>query len=365
MRSTTSQLATVVALAGVLLAGGCRKSAAPPKKQGGGGMFTVDVVPVATQPLRETLSATGTLLARESVTLQAERAGAITEVRFEEGKPVKAGEVLVAIDDAELQAQAGRAKAQLELAMALETRQRDLLKTRGISEAEFDQSRANLSIAKAENQLAQAQLAKTKIVAPFDGVAGLRQVSVGTYLTPGTPICTFQDISALKIDFSLPERYLPHIRPGQKVTFRIAGRSDTFQAEIAAIDPAIDVATRSLQIRAMVQNEEQRLLPGSFAEVEVTLDQIADAILIPPIALIPGLKQQTVFIHRDGAAEERKVQSGLRTANAVQIIDGLQPGDELITSGVLQLRPGMKVRVKPLPAPASTAAPGAKPVVET
>jgi membrane fusion protein (multidrug efflux system) len=179
---------------------------------------------------------------------------------------------------------------------------------------------------------------------------------VGAHLTPGTPISTFQDISSLKIDFSLPERYLPHMEVGQKITFRLVGRAETFQGEIAAIEPMIDIATRSLQIRAMVKNDEQRLLPGSFAEVEVTLDEIADAILIPPIALVPGLKQQAVFIHRDGTVEERKVQSGLRLADAVQITEGLEPGDELITTGVLQLRAGMKVKVKPA---AMSAAPAA------
>jgi membrane fusion protein, multidrug efflux system len=182
--------------------------------------------------------------------------------------------------------------------------------------------------------------------APFDGVAGLRNVSVGAYLTPGTAICTFQDISSLKIDFSLPERYLGLIKTGQVVYFRVSGRAERFEAKVAAIEPAVDVQTRSVTVRATVPNENTKLLPGSFAEVEIVLDEIPDAILIPSIALMPGLQQQTVFVHEGGQVVARKVQVGLRTSDAVQILEGLKPGDQLITSGILQLRPGMQVQVK-------------------
>ena len=328
--------------------------------------FVVDVMVIEPQPFRETLFGTGSLVAREAVQLQSERVGVVKEISFDEGKAAKAGEVLVSIDDSELQAERERARAQLELAAAAEKRQSNLLQSRGISAAEYDQSQANLEVAKAEVALIESQLAKTQIRAPFDGVAGLRRVSVGTYLTPGTPICSFQDISSLKIDFSLPERYLGFLAAGQKVGFRIAGRAEKFEATIAAIEPSVDVQTRSLLIRATVPNEDSRLLPGSFAEVEVVLDEIKDAILIPPIALIPGLQQQTVFVHREGKVEERKVQSGLRTADAVQIVEGLEAGDELITSGILQLRPGMRVQVKRAPkqAPATAQEQSPKPAGE-
>lgn len=329
--------------------GACGKPKEAARKPVARSSFVVDVVPVEPQPFRETLFATGTLVAHDSVELQSERSGVVREISFEEGKRVKAGEVLLTIDDSELQAQLARAKAQLKLTVATESRQRNLLKTRGISPSDYDQSLANLDIAKAEVALIESQIEKTKIRAPFDGFAGLRRVSVGTYLTPGTAICSFQDLSSLKIDFSLSESYLGYIEAGQKVSFRIAGRSEKFEATIAAIEPLVDVQTRSLLARATVPNEQIRLLPGSFAEVEVLLGEIPDAILIPAIALIPGLKQQTVFVHRDGLVEGRKVQSGLRTADAVQIVEGLKVGEEVITSGVLQLRPGMKVQVKKVP----------------
>ena len=325
----------------------CSKDEARPTRPASA-PYTVDVVTVAPRPFRETLSATGSLRARESVTLQAERAGIVREVRFEEGKPVRAGQTLVVTDDSELQAQLASAKAQRELAAANEARDRALLAdSQLISRAAYDQSAAALHVAEAAVALIEAQLKKTRIVAPFDGIAGLRQVSVGAYMTPGTAIGTFQDIGALKLDFTLPERYLANLRGARTVNVRVAGATEPIVGEIYAIEPAIDVSTRSIHVRALVGNEGQRLLPGAFAEVEVVLGEVPDAILIPPIALLPGLKEQRVFVHRDGQAEERVVEPGLRTADAVQILKGLAPGEEVIVSGLLQIRPGMKVQARP------------------
>jgi membrane fusion protein (multidrug efflux system) len=317
--------------------------------------YMVEVITVQPRAFREVIFATGTLQARESVTLQAERSGALTEVRFDEGKLIKAGEVLAVIDDSELQAQLQRAQAQLELATAIEKRDRSLIESgQLISEAEFEQTRANLNIAKAETELIRAQLVKTRVRAPFDGVAGLRRISIGAYVTPGTPIASVQDIRTLKLDFTLPERYLANLRDVENVTFRVAGASDPIPAEVYAIEPLIDLATRSLVIRALAANKDLRLLPGAFAEVQVALEEIPDAILIPPIALAPGLKVQKVFVHRNGEVEEREVVPGLRTADAVQIVKGLAAGDELIVSGILQLRAGMKVQVRPAASRAAT-----------
>ena len=330
-----------------LMASGCSKKESLSAKQVAA-PYVVEVTKVKPQAFRETLFATGTLRARESVTLQTERAGVVKEIRFEEGKPVKAGEVLVVIDDSDLRAQLVSAKAQLELAAATEKRDRELLRTdRLVSEAAYEQSLANFHVAEAAVQLIEAQIHKTRIEAPFDGIAGLRRVSVGAYVTPGSIIGTFQDIGALKLDFTLPERYLANVRNARTVNIKVAGVSDSLVGTIYALEPAIDVGTRSLLARAIMPNEEQQLLPGGFAEVEVVLGDIPDAILIPPIALIPGLKAQKVLVHRNGQVEERAVETGLRTADSVQIVKGLQAGDELITSGILQLRPGMKIQVRP------------------
>lgn len=333
-------------LIGASLAAGCGKKA-PVAASGSSGpsALVVEVRKVEPTPFRETLLATGTLLANEVVTLQAETAGIVTGIHFEEGRPVKTGDVLVELDEVELQARAARAEAELALASALEKRQRDLMLANAISSADYDQAAANLSVARAETELVRAQLAKRKIRAPFDGVVGLRRISAGAYLTPGAAIGTLQDLSSLKLDFSVPERYYVHLRAGREVRFRMAGRNDVFTARIVAVEPSADVATRSILVRAAMPNQAG-LLPGAFVEVEVALDEVPDALLIPPIALVPGLSRQIVYVLRDGVAEEREVRPGMRTPTAVQILEGLRPGDEIITSGVLLLRPGMKVQTR-------------------
>lgn len=356
-RVSQKAIATMVLSGLAMVIISCEKkdsdSAGPPVN--GMSPFVVEVITVEPQQLEETLTATGTLVANESVVLQSERPAVVTEIHFEEGQMVKAGEVMVVMDDSELQPQLERAVAQRRIALTLEKRQSELLKSRGVSEYEYEQTVANVKIAEAEEALIRAQIAKTRIVAPFDGVTGLRKVSVGSYLTPGMTICTFQDISSLKLDFSLPERYLAYLQPGQKVKFRVTGMSERFAAEITVIEPTIDVQTRTMMVRAKVPNEEASLLPGSFTEVEVTLKEIPDALMIPPIALIPGLKQQTVLVHHDGVVDERRVVAGLRTPGGVQIVDGLSVGDEVLVTGVLQVRKGMKVKVHRVEAPLSSA----------
>ncbi len=313
--------------------------AAPP-------VFTVDTVTITPGSLSETLTATGTLLPRESVELQSERAGVVRQIAFVEGQPVKAGTALVRIDDSELRAELERAKARLALDTASESRQRALLQSRGTSQATYDTSVANLGAARAEANLIEAQIAKTVIRAPFDGVPGLRHVSLGSYVTPGTRIVSFTDTAALKLDFGIPERYASYVRINTDVTFRVTGRSESFRAHIYAIEPAVEVATRSVLLRAEVPNPDGMLLPGSFAEVKVVLADTPDALSVPAIALVPGLRQQTVFVFENGRAAPREVQIGLRTADSVQITEGLAPGDRVIPTGILQLRPGMKVEAR-------------------
>lgn len=332
---------------GLALIAGCKE--APPAV--GGGVSTsaiiVEVRKVEPQAFRETIFATGTLLANEVITLQTETAGVVTAINFEEGRAVKANSVLVAMDDVELQARASRAEAELELATALEKRQRELRQASAVSGSDYDQSAARLAIARADLELVRAQLAKRTIRAPFDGVIGLRRVSVGAYLTPGTSIGTLQDLSSLKLDFSVPERYYAFLNAGREVRFRMSGRNDVFTARIIAVEPAADLATRSIVVRSVLPANNAALLPGAFVEVEVPLEEISNAIIIPAIALVPGLSRQVVFVHRNGVAEEREVRPGMRTSTGVQILDGLAPGDELITSGVLLLRQGMKIQTRP------------------
>ncbi len=355
MLRPSSLVGFCLALMCAFLVTGCKKKSDAPQKRQAASPYVVEVVTIKGRPFRGTLSATGTLRAQESVNLQAERAGIVTKINFEEGKPVKSGQVLITTDDSELQAQLARNQAQLELVTATEKRSGELLKSQALSQAEYDQSLANLHIAQAEVDLIKAQIAKTRIVAPFDGIAGLRQVSPGAYLTVGRTVASLQDIRTLKLDFTLPERYLEAIRQAQTISIRVAGRTEPLSGKIDAIEPAIMESTRSLMVRALVPNEEQALLPGGFAEVEVALQEIPNAILIPAIALIPGLKEQKVFLNRNGEVDERTVRIGRRTADSVQIESGLKDGDQLIITGILQLRPKMKVQIRQVADEALTA----------
>lgn len=326
--------------------GACGRSGTEEREERRPPRYQVETYRVTTEPFAHRLNATGTLLASEFVEIQSERSGLVTEIAFEEGVPVRAGEVLVRIDDSELRAELARAQARLALETAQEERQRTLLQQRNIAAAVYDESLANLNIARAEVGLINAQLARTLIRAPFDGVPGLREISLGSFLTPGTPITSFQDISSLRIDLAVPERYIPFLRVGQHLEIRVAGRNERFLGEIFAIEPGVDVSTRSVLLRGRVPNEGGALKPGQFAEIAIELEENPEAILIPSLALIPGLRENRVLVYEDGVVAEREVSVGIRTSTAIQILEGLAPGDRVITTGILQLRPGMEVDVR-------------------
>jgi len=325
--------------------GGCSSEAPgePTPQLEGRRQMSVETVTLEPRPFRETLQATGTLRAREAASLQSEVAGVVTKIHFEEGQPVEAGTLLVEIDDAQWQAQHERAKARVVLADANEKRQRELLGSGDLSQATYDETAANLRVARAELALVEAELAKTRVRAPFDGIVGLREVSVGSYLSPGSPIVRIAAIDALKLDFSLPERYQELIRTGAPVRFTVSGRSGEFEGRVYAVEPVIDADTRSLLLRAEIPNPDGRLLPGAFADVELVLDDVPDALLVPAAALIPGLKRQTVYVFHDGVVEEREIEAGIRTADAVVVEKGLAPGERVVVTGLLQVRDGMAV----------------------
>ena len=196
----------------------------------------------------------------------------------------------------------------------------------------------------AEAALINARLEKTRVRAPFDGRVGLRHISAGTYLTPGARVATLQNLSTLKIEFTVAERHMDRLRTGAAIEVRIAGAADPITASVYAIEPRIDEVTRTIRLRARAANPDGRILPGAFATVRLPLRTIPDAILIPAAAVIPGLNQQTVYVIEDGKAAPRVVQTGIRLDREIQITSGLKAGDVVITSGQLQIRPGAPVR---------------------
>ncbi len=297
-------------------------------------------------PLNDVLVAAGTVLADEQVEIAAEASGRITGIRFEEGKPVKAGDLLVTINNADLLAQAERNAFQLSLAETREVRQRQLLEKQGISQQTYDQVLTELNALKAEAALLEAQLDKTRIKAPFDGLLGLRLLSEGSYVSPGTKIVRLARISPVKLEFAIPERFVEYVRPGVEILFRVDNKAEAMKATIYAVEPVIDKQSRSLTARARYANSQGELVPGAFARVELPLMNLSEVLQVKAEALIPEMGRNKVFVYKNGKAEARQVVTGIRTEKMVQITEGLQAGDTVIVSGLLQLRNGMAVQLQ-------------------
>ncbi len=352
MRRLTLFLLALVIVGALLVPRLISKTAsdsAPAAGGAGGGetrVLRVDVEEMVPERLVERLATTGTVRANEQVELVSEVSGKIEEILFEEGSRVEAGQVLVKLDASELLAEQERALHLLELAQRREARQHELLDDGVISEEEYENALSRRNVLRAELRLIEAQLVKTAIRAPFAGVVGLRRVSLGSYLSPQTRIATLQDVDAVKIDFSVPEKYAARMRVGGEISFSVKGDERTFRGEIYAIEPAVDAETRSLELRAKSPNPDGVLVPGAFADVELVVREIPDALTVPSIAVVPELGGKKIFVLEDGKARARQVRTGIRTDQRVQITDGLAAGERVIVSAIQQLRAELEVEAR-------------------
>ena len=338
-----------LAVAAFVILRPAESESAPPRGGGGGPdePAPVETYVARAEPIQDRISATGTLLANEEVELVGETSGRITRVLFREGSPVRAGQLLVKVNDAELQADLESVRRRLALAELTLGRQNRLLEMGGVSREEFDLTQNEVDVLRAELQRIQAQIAKTEVRAPFGGTIGLREVSEGSYLSPQQRIATLQDLDPIKVEFDIPERSQGQVRVGSPVTFRVEGSDGEYEATVYALAQEIDPNTRTLRVRAQGSNPERTLRPGSFARVELIQREIPDALLVPTSALIPSAKQTTVFLVRDGLALSQPVQTGIRTEERVQITSGVAAGDTVVTAGLQQLRPGQPVQPTP------------------
>ena len=337
--------AVLVALALPKLSSPDKAAAALPPSAGGGRVLSVTTHVARPEVLRDRIVTTGTLRANEEVELRSEASGKIVSLFFEEGRPVRQGQVLLKINDAELQAQRRQAEYRLTLATDREARQKTLLEKGGISREEYDATVNEVNVLKAGLDLIKAQIDKTELKAPFDGVVGLRYVSEGSYISPTTQIATLQDVSPLKVEFSIPERYASRVRSGNEIVFTVEGQEGAFRGRIYAYEPKIEAGTRTLRLRALSPNTDARLVPGGFAHVDLVFEEIADAVAVPAIAVIPELGGKKVFVVEDGRAAARTVETGIRLDDRVQVVSGLAPGDTVVTSGLQTIRPGMPLQV--------------------
>jgi membrane fusion protein (multidrug efflux system) len=318
--------------------GGKGKSGARPS-------LNVNGVVVNAGNFNNDLGITGTIEANESVALQSEVAGLVTGIFFKEGTNVKKGTLLVKINDRDIQAQLEQARTKEKLSASNENRAKQLLEKGAISQEEYDTSLADVLSLKAQTQLIRAQLDKTSIYAPFSGKIGLRSISSGEYITPSKVIANLMSIDPIKISFSVPEKYAGQIKLNSAISFRTSGSSKLYSGKVFAIEPGINTQTRTLQIKAIAPNANMELLPGAFAKIELSLNTLENAILIPNEAIIPVLKGKTVYISKNGKAQQVPVEAGTRTAENIVITSGLNIGDTVLTTGAMALKPNALVNV--------------------
>jgi membrane fusion protein (multidrug efflux system) len=309
-----------------------------------GGPTPVKVVKVEPQTSYKTIETTGNILANEEVILYPETQGRITSIKFTEGAQVQAGDLLLKINDAELLAQLKKAQATKKLKEDTEKRNKQLLDKGAISQEAYDVAANELNSINADVELLKEQLRKTEIRAPFTGKIGLRNVSQGSYVTPATRIAALQNLTQVKLDFSVPEKYANLIKVGSTITFTVDGSELPHQAKVYGIEPKVDEVTRTVMMRASCPNPTQQLLPGSFAKVSLAVGSNTQAFLIPTQAIVPILKGQKVYVAQGDSVVERKVKTGVRQENNIEITDGLQAGDEVVVEGVMYLRQGAKIR---------------------
>lgn len=291
------------------------------------------------------ITLSGSVEPNEQIQIRSEVSGIVRSLGFQEGSMVEKGQLLLRIDDSELQAQLIQAQSREKLAEDNENRARLLLEKEAISQQEYDVAHADYESAKAQTTLIRAQIAKTTVHAPFSGKVGLRSVSEGEYLTPTKVVANLLSINPVKILFSVPEKYGMQIQDGQRIRFSASGSDVMHDAEIYAIEPGVDPATRTISIRALADNPGGRLFPGSFARIELPLERIDTALLIPTQAVIPVQNGKQVYLFKDGQAKATPVVAENRTASEVLINQGVVIGDTVLISGLMSLADGLPVRV--------------------
>ncbi|MDF3078692.1 MAG: cation transporter [Sphingobacteriaceae bacterium] len=315
-------------------------------KGGSGAPMRVDGVVVQARPFSNTLSVSGSIEANEQVDIRSEISGLVRSINFQEGGSVGKGQALVRIDDSELRAQLSQALTKEQLSAENERRAALLLKKEAISREEYDTALADLRSLRAQTQLIRAQLAKATVRAPFSGKIGLRSISVGEYVTPTTVIARLFSTNPVKISFSVPEKYAGQLTRNSTIHFTVAGSQKQYNAQVYAVEPGIDVTTRTLQLRAKAANPGGELRPGTFARIDMPLADIADAILIPTQAVVPVQDGKKVYVSQNGIATEVMIETSARTDKDVLVVSGLKPGDTVLTTGVMSMKPETPVKVK-------------------
>jgi len=307
--------------------------------------MVVNGVVVQPQVLDNIVRSSGRVLASESVDLVTEAPGRIEVISFREGGYVHKNDLLVKINDDDLQAQLRKTELQIQLASEQEKRQEHLFKSDGVSKEQYDIVLSQVNTLKADRDNLIASIRKREVRAPFDGFIGLRYVSEGGYVSQTTRIASMQKTNPVKVDFAIPEKYAGKVAVGDLVHFSNDEAKLQFTGRLYAIEPKIDPNMGTLQLRSLCDNKSRKIFPGAYVQIELRLKQITDALMVPTQAVIPVLKGQTVLVQKNGVVASVPIKTGIRTTTSVQILDGLVAGDTVITTGIMQLRPGMPVSV--------------------
>jgi membrane fusion protein (multidrug efflux system) len=290
----------------------------------------------------------GTLFPFEETQIRAEVSGRVVFLNIQEGTQVKKGTILAKLFDRDLQAQLQKLQVQLEIAVKTVDRQKDLLAINGISQQDFDLSALNVDNLKADIQTTRISISKTEIRAPYEGKIGLRNVSLGSYISPTDIITTLREVDKLKLEFSIPEKYAKNIAPGYAVKFKVDGGKKEHEATVMATEGNVDQNTRTLKIRALVNESHPELVPGVFAKVNLQLGRDNNALMVPSQAVIPQARNKQVILLRKTSARFVVVETGIRDSAYVQIVSGIHAGDTVITSGLMSILPDGKIKISKL-----------------
>lgn len=333
---------------GVIACGGKKKkkAAAAAKAQAAKPqIMKVDGYIVRPQPFQENIEVPGTILANEVAEIHPEVSGRIVSLNVAEGKLVGKGTVLAKLYDGDLRAQLNKLNIQLALAQKTEDRQKQLLQIQGISQQDYDISLLQVNSLRADIGILQTSISKTVVRAPFSGKLGLKNISPGAYVSPATVIAVINQTAQLKLDFTVPEKYIDQIKTGMMVTFTFEGGDRDFSAKVIATESNIMENTRSLTVRAAVVGTDEALLPGSFAKVKLSFDPDPNSLLVPTQAVLPQARGKKIILNKGGTAVFVDVTAGVRDSSRIQILDGIKAGDTVVVTGLLSVRPGGKIQV--------------------
>jgi membrane fusion protein, multidrug efflux system len=333
----------------ILTVSSCNSKKEPQAFGAGGrrpqGPIQVDGFVVKQRPISENIEVPGTLLPFEETQLRAEVGGRVVQLNIQEGGTAIKGTTLVKLFDQDLQAQLKKLQVQIQIKEKTQERSAELLKINGISQQEYDLSALDVENLKADIESTRIAISKTEIRAPYNGRVGLRNFSLGSYVSPNDIITTIRQVDRLKLEFSIPEKYAKEIVKGYSVSFRVDGGDQYHSATVMATENSVDQNTRTLRVRAVVAANHKELVPGVFAKVNLQLGKDNNALLIPTQAVIPAARNKQVILFRKDSALYTVVETGIRDSVFVQIVSGLKVGDTVVTSGLMAIRPNAKIKV--------------------